>query len=272
MKTLYGLALLAIVTVLLMTDGPVRASASDTDEKIESAAQSSYVFKKYLKDDDIKVKSEKGAVTLSGTVGEESHKTLAQDTVENLPGVKSVDNRLKVKGEAAADNSDAWITMKVKTSLLFHRNVSSLTDVSTKDGIVVLKGEANSQAQKALTTEFVKDVEGVKDVENQMVVANAADKSAGESVADKVDDVGEAIDDASITALVKMTLLYHRSTSGLKTKVVTNDGQVTLTGKAGSSAEKDLVTKYVQDVHGVKGVINQITIEKPKSKKKIEGC
>jgi osmotically-inducible protein OsmY len=60
--------------------------------------------------------------------------------------------------------------------------------------------------------------------------------------------LGEAIDDASVTGLVKMTLLYHRSTSGLRIKVDTKNGQVTLSGKAGSAAEKDLAAKYAQDV------------------------
>lgn len=79
--------------------------------------------------------------------------------------------------------------------------------------------------------------------------------------AKKTQTAGEKIDDASITAQVKLTLLYHRSTSAMNTKVETNDGEVTLYGKAGSSAEKDLVTKYANDVNGVKGIKNRMTIE-----------
>ena len=69
------------------------------------------------------------------------------------------------------------------------------------------------------------------------------------------------IDDASITAQVKMTLLFHRSTSALNTKVETNDGVVTMSGKARNAAEKDLVTKLVNDINGVKSVNNRMTIE-----------
>jgi osmotically-inducible protein OsmY len=71
----------------------------------------------------------------------------------------------------------------------------------------------------------------------------------------------EGIDDASITALVKMTLLYHRSTSALRTKVETNEGVVTLYGKAKNAAEKELVTKLVNDINGVKSINNRMTIE-----------
>ena len=58
-----------------------------------------------------------------------------------------------------------------------------------------------------------------------------------------------------------MTLLYHRSTSALNTSVTTKKGVVTLGGKASNAAEKDLATKLVNDVNGVKSVKNLMTIE-----------
>jgi hyperosmotically inducible protein len=72
--------------------------------------------------------------------------------------------------------------------------------------------------------------------------------------------MGDKIDDASITALVKLTLLNHRSTSVLHTTVATKRGVVTVGGKARNAAEKDLVTKLVNDINGVKGVKNRMTI------------
>jgi osmotically-inducible protein OsmY len=56
-------------------------------------------------------------------------------------------------------------------------------------------------------------------------------------------------------------LLYHRSTSGLKTTVETKQGVVNLSGKAKNAAEKDLATKFASDIHGVKSVVNTMTIE-----------
>jgi osmotically-inducible protein OsmY len=58
-----------------------------------------------------------------------------------------------------------------------------------------------------------------------------------------------------------MTLLHHRSTSALHTKVKTKDGAVTLSGKAKNAAEKELATKFAKDVTGVKSVKNHMTIE-----------
>jgi len=54
----------------------------------------------------------------------------------------------------------------------------------------------------------------------------------------KTRTVGEKIDDASITAQVKMTLLYHRSTSALNTSVTTKRGVVTLGGKAKNALKR----------------------------------
>ncbi|MFA7232064.1 MAG: BON domain-containing protein, partial [Victivallaceae bacterium] len=58
----------------------------------------------------------------------------------------------------------------------------------------------------------------------------------------------------------------HRSTSSVKTKVDTRDGEVTLTGIAKNASEKSLVTKLITDIQGVTGVNNQMTIEEPKTK------
>ncbi len=252
MKTMFRLVVMMVAVVaLLMTSVAVRAS--DMDDRIESSAKKSYVFKTYLKDDDINIQSMDGVVTLTGTVSEEYHKSLAQETMTGLPGVKSVDNRLEIKGAPPTANSDAWLRDKVKVTLLFHRSVSAdTTEVDVKDGIVTLRGDAASQAQKELTTEYAKDVEGVKDVNNEMVVSKTSKK---------VRTVGEKIDDASITAQVKLTLLYHRSTSAINTSVTTKKGVVTLGGKASNAAELNLAAKLANDVNGVKGVKNRMTIE-----------
>ncbi len=251
MKPAYAL-FPVLAVALLLANAPAHAS-SKTDNRIEASARKSYVFKNYLKGDDIKIQSKDGVVTLTGSVLEESHKSLAQETVAELPGVRKVDNQLEVKGDRPAENSDLWLATKVKTTLLFHRNVNAVkTEVSVKDGIATLRGDAASAAQKDLTTEYAKDVTGIKDVKNEMTVSGASGK--------KHETVGEKIDDASITAQVKMTLLYHRSTSAVSTKVKTKNGVVTVSGKAGNAAEKDLVTKLAGDVKGVKKVTNRMTV------------
>ena len=136
---------------------------------------------------------------------------------------------------------------------MFHRNVSATgTTVYTKNGVVTLQGEASSVAQKELTTEYARDIDNVKSVNNEMTVAKtpaAPDAS-----------IGDKIDDASITAQVKSSLLSHHSTSALHTTVSTTDGVVTVSGVAKNDAEKSLVTKLATDINGVTSVVNNMTI------------
>ena len=244
--------ILGVLITMAFASSPVRAS--EVDSLIEAAAQNSYSFRTYLKEDSVDVHSQDGMVTLTGNVAEENHKSLAQNTVENLPNVKSVDNKIQVTAQAPSENSDAWLSVKVKSALLFRRSVSAMaTKVYVKDGAVTLEGEAASAAQKELTGEYVKDVQGVKDVKNNIMIVEKFNPSH--------ETMKEKIDDASITAQVKMTLLFNRSTSALKTKVETHDGVVTLTGTAKNTAEKDLATKLASDINGVENVVNNMNVE-----------
>lgn len=256
MKSMYFLTAATAAVVLAATS--TSAIASEMDDRIESSFTQSFVYKKYLKDEKIKISSNDGAVILSGSASNENNKLIAYNIVEAIPNIKSVNNRIEVTGEPNAEKSDIWIGMKVKGVLMYHRNVNAIgTDVSVKDGVVTLKGEADSQAQKELTAEYAKDIDGVKEVSNEMTIA-AAPEPAQQTLIEKIDD-------ASVTAQVGMALLAHRSTSSVSTKIETKDGEVTLTGIAKNDAEKSLVTKLVADIQGVVSVNNKMTVEEVKT-------
>lgn len=246
-----SLPLFAAALTTLVLCFPLQAS--ELDDKIESSAKQSYVFKTYL-DDSIEVDSEDGVVTLSGVVNDASYIALAVDTVNGLPGVSSVNNQLTVKELAPLLDSDAWLVTKIKSTLLFHRNVSAMTSVAAKDGVVTLTGVANNVTEKDLTGAYAMDIEGVTKVVNAMTI-NPAPMERKSSLA-------EQIDDASITAQVKMVLLSHRSTSALHTAVHTRDGVVTLSGAAKNGAEVDLATNITSSTKGVIEVINKMTVDK----------
>lgn len=265
MKTISAVAVAVVIGLAI----PVAVRAASQDSKIEQAAKTSYVFKTYLKADHVRVLSHDGMVTLTGTVSSDSHRFLAENTVRALPGVKGVDDRIEVQGEqakgSASQPSDDWITAKVKTSLLIHPSVSGLkTEVATKDGIVTLRGTANSESQKELTTQYAQDIRGVRRVDNELEVLQPTG-SFGEtpmhtSHRATTEQAGNAIDDASVTAQIKLALLLHHSTSALRTEVTTDHGVVSLHGTVKDQAEKDLVTKLSRDISGVSRVNNEMTI------------
>jgi hyperosmotically inducible periplasmic protein len=250
MKIQYMSAALAILACPLAL-----CASSETDRKIEDAAKASYNYRTVL-DNNVKVKARDGVVTLSGTVRDKEDRALAEDTVENLPGVNDVTNEITVT-PTHPEHSDAWIGLKIRGRLLVKANVSATTTtIAVQDGVVTLGGTADNTAQKELTEAYAKDIDWVKSVRNEIVVIDpkATTSTARETLA-------ETIDDASITTQVKFALLGHKSTSGIKTKVSTNEGAIVITGEAKNDAEKSLVTKLAQDVRGVRSVNNKMTVK-----------
>ena len=241
-----------LLILSLVALSPLAAFASsETDRKIEDTAKESYNYRTVL-EDKVKVKAKDGQVTLTGTVQDDDDKSLAADTVENIPGVTAVKNDIVVKAPYP-EHSDAWIAFKIRGRLLMKANVSaSTTKVAVKDGVVTLTGTAENAAQKELTEAYAKEIDWVKSIKNNLVVKP---KSASDLT------IGEKIDDASITSQVKYALISHKSTSALKTKVTTTDGVVVITGEAATDAEKSLVSKLAQDVRGVKSVNTTRTVK-----------
>lgn len=247
-RTPLGLAAVALVASC------ATLSATETDDRIVAAARNSYNFKTHLKDDKITVVSKGGAVTLTGKVADEFHRSLAEETLAGLPGVSGVNNQLSLSGEPGALTPDTTLKAKVQTALLFHRRLSATrTTVQVQDGVVTLQGQAESVAQRTLATEYVKGLDGVVRVVNQMTVAPGPPP--------KHKEIRVRIDDGSLTAQAKMALLFHKATSALHTKVRTDHGVVTLTGTARSRAEKDLASRIVGNLEGVRKVRNLMAVE-----------
>lgn len=157
----------------------------------------------------------------------------------------------------ASPATDRKIEDAAKASCNYRTVLEDNVKVKAHDGVVTLTGTVQDQdnrAQKELTGIYAAEIDGVKTVKNDIVIT---DKPT----------VAEKIDDASITSHVKYALLTHKATSAVKTKVVTSDGVVLVTGEAASDAERSLVTKLAKDVRGVTSVTNKMTVRHNRSTK-----
>ena len=165
------------------------------------------------------------------------------------------EERKEISRELHDEVVQTLVGINVQLSALGKGAANSLNTLRNKiartQRLVEHSGNADSLAQKELTTAYAKDIDGVKTVTNDIVVKDGRPGMT----------LGDRIDDASITSQVKYALLTHKSTSALKTKITTTDGVVRVTGDANSAAEKALVTKLASDVRGTKSVNNEMTVK-----------
>jgi hyperosmotically inducible periplasmic protein len=71
----------------------------------------------------------------------------------------------------SASSRDGVITTKVNAELVKDKSLSALKiDVDTTDGRVALSGSAPSDTARTRATELARAVEGVKDVDNRLVI------------------------------------------------------------------------------------------------------
>jgi osmotically-inducible protein OsmY len=132
--------------------------------------------------------------------------------------------------------------------------------VSVHDGKATLTGKVEESVNKDLAKQIALGVNGVKEVDNQIVVA--ADYVSPARSGDR--SYGEVIDDATITAAVKSKLLWSRDTNGLDTEVDTKSGKVTLLGTADSADAKALAYRLAMNTRGVVSVNNELLVKAPK--------
>ena len=152
------------------------------DASINTAVKLKLIWSKNTHGLDTEVSTIGGKVTLKGTADSAAAKDLVGRMALNTRGVDTVSNQLVVtppkpsmansakstSEEAGHEISDAWITTKVKSTLLYSSNVRG-TDivVNTKDGVVTLSGRVDNGAERALAIELADNVRGVKSVNSK---------------------------------------------------------------------------------------------------------
>ncbi len=127
--------------------------------------------------------------------------------------------------------------------------------VTVHDGKATLTGKVNEDVNKDLAKEIALGVEGIKEVDNQIVVLGDYNPPASTTRS-----YGEMVDDASITTAIKSKLIWSKSTDGQATEVTTKAGRVTLKGTADTAAAKDLVGRMAMNTRGVIAVDNQLVV------------
>ena len=131
--------------------------------------------------------------------------------------------------------------------------------VAVHDGKATLTGKVEESVNKELAEQIALGVNGIKKVDNQIVIQ--ADYTPPAQSSDR--SYGELVDDATITSQVKSKLVWSKNTEGLSTNVTTKRGKVSLIGSADTAATKDLAGRLALDTRGVVSVDNQLVVKSP---------
>ncbi len=119
-----------------------------------------------LKESHISVVAYNGIILLTGQVPSNSLRNKAGETVQRIHTVRQVFNEIQVQGKTSllARTNDSWLTTKVKTTLLAHRDIDSgRIKVVTEAGVVYLLGLL-SRVEAERAAEVVSTIGGVQKV------------------------------------------------------------------------------------------------------------
>jgi len=263
----------ATVTVLGFTPlfaQAAEASKGDLQTQLAEARQegsiwTAFALNRHLSPFSLSVEVEQGTAILKGKVENEVDKELAGQIAGDTQGINKVDNQLEIddgvasepgtKANMAQRFEDATLTATIKSKLLWNSVTEALKiDVSSQQGVVTLKGQAQSADAKQLAGSLASNTDGVTEVNNLISLSARDTQAIKDQNAAEANSVREEFSDVWITSKVKSSLIYSRTLDGLNIKVDTKAGVVKLDGVVANYAEKELAVEIARNIRGVKGV------------------
>lgn len=152
------------------------------DLTIEASVNTALMLNENVNARAIAVKSERGNITLTGTVLSPAEAELAKKIAEDVEGVVSVTLALdfEEKTQRAGDRSilekvdDARVVTQVRAALMVNRHIdSSEIEVSSGSGVVTLAGIVRNGAERDLAYKIAEDCWGVQRVVNELRIKKA---------------------------------------------------------------------------------------------------
>lgn len=138
------------------------------DEDIARAALNALKWDVMVPDDLLKLKVEKGYVTLEGTVDQKHQETAAVRAIRNLAGVKGITSLIQVRPQVAP------VEVKTKIENAFRRAAeldARGISVVVNDSKVILGGTVRSWAERTQAERAAWSAPGVTQVEDNLTVA-----------------------------------------------------------------------------------------------------
>lgn len=155
-----------------------------SDATTTAAVRTRLLSNKNMHNMNIQISTKDGIVSLNGAVSSLAQKESAEQIALNTRDVLDVRNDLKIDDantiaerannasvNVAREVSDAWISSKIRTTLLLSSDFpGSNVSVNTSKGKVTLNGYARNTAQRAAIEGSVNDFLGVTAVQNNLTI------------------------------------------------------------------------------------------------------
>lgn len=150
-----------------------------TDPCLKAAIAMHYLQSPFLSPFRINITVKDSQVTLEGSVADEGERALAGQIATGMDGVTDVVNHIRIEPAASAQHpaippidclaDDTALAERVRTQLYWNRVTHSMAlDVTARDGIVTLRGEAADPHQAELARLITLNTCGVKRVDNEL--------------------------------------------------------------------------------------------------------
>jgi hyperosmotically inducible protein len=284
------------------TAADVKAAASRAGEKLADSWLTSKVQAQYFADEDIKsrhinVTTRDGTVTLTGFVESEDVRQQALQIAKNTDGVRQINDQLLIgqpparfetapvattgadataaappeTGDAAVLLTDEVIASRIQAKYFLDSAVKGRTiDVASANGVVTLRGQVASDAERAQALLIARMTEGVQRVEDSLSVdaslalplpsRSNAGAGALSATPRAVGTGGPRAEDTTLEGAVRQTLTGDSQLTAVKVDVSARDGVVLVEGTVPTAALKQRALSAVRGTAGVIQVVDRITI------------
>jgi len=212
-----------------------------TDREIQLDVLAEIARDARFKPAELGVEVDAGVVTLTGTVTSYPKLAAAAEIAGDVPGVKDVANKLTVEIAPYAVRDDTRIAQAVRNALEWDTTVpEDRIDSVVRNGAVTLTGTVDFWYERQAAADTVRNLIGVKFVNNHIVIAPRTHS------------------DAAIQEEIKRALLRRFPLHGLDVTVLR--GIATLTGEVFSYRNRSDAENIAWNTSGVKDVLNRIQV------------
>ncbi len=142
---------------------------------------------------------------------------------------------------------DSVISTSVKTKMVGDKFVKARhVDVDVLNGVVYLIGVVESDAQKQRAADIAGTVDGVRSVENQLVVGQTS--------------AGQALSNTILTSKIRTELIKDPDIRSTNVDVDTNTYSITLTGVVRTAYEKNRILTIARSFGENRDIVDNLTV------------